>query len=210
MRTLLRLACLALAVLSAWGQTVVQNTTYNSGQTLAVTGPNTIQTGANVLVSSGANITYQAATSITLMPGFHAQTGSVFQTAIIGAPPAPSNVAEVSASLTSITLTWTMPSDPLGIGGYHIYRNGTLVGSTTSPVFTDSSVSSNTNYSYTVVAYDAGGNNSTATVAMTAATLGGTNGAGYPTAVLLILKTNPNNTQTDTSNQMSLEVLRPN
>jgi chitodextrinase len=44
------------------------------------------------------------------------------------------------------------------VAGYYIYRNGTQVGTSSSASYTDTSLSPNTTYSYSVAAYDAAGN----------------------------------------------------
>src|SRR5258708_174834 len=72
-----------LLPLAAVGQAVVvQNTSYtlaNSGTTQG----DTITANTNVAVVSGATVTYQATTRISLGTGFTAQAGSIFH-AIIG------------------------------------------------------------------------------------------------------------------------------
>lgn len=56
-----------------------------------------------------------------------------------------------SASTSSITLSWTIPSDATGQTEYRIYRGNTLVGSTRGSGFVDSSVLSNSSYTYLVL-----------------------------------------------------------
>jgi chitodextrinase len=74
----------------------------------------------------------------------------------IGAPTAPTGLKSTAATATTAALTWTASTDTGGPGlaGYHIYRNGTLVGSTSTLAYTDSGLTANTAYSYTVAAYD--------------------------------------------------------
>jgi len=85
----------------------------------------------------------------------------------VTSPLPPTNLTAMSsatsASFASITLTWALSTDNVGIAGYKIYRNGTFVASTasTSPngtaSFTEYGVPATT-YNYTVAAYDAAGN----------------------------------------------------
>src|SRR5437867_3148698 len=70
----LLLAC--ACTFSAHAQLVVHNITYTGTNTYP--GPTTIDADTNVVVPSGANITYVATTSIRLGPGFSAVTGSTF------------------------------------------------------------------------------------------------------------------------------------
>jgi len=62
-------------------------------------------------------------------------------------------------SSSQVTLRWNSSTDTGGPGlaGYQVYRNGTLVGTTTAAVFVDTSVAPNTPYCYTVVAVDLNG-----------------------------------------------------
>jgi len=66
------------------------------------------------------------------------------------------------ASSPQITIRWNGSSDSGGSGlaGYKVYRNGTLVGTTTATSYVDSGLSPSTQYCYTVAAYDNAGNSS--------------------------------------------------
>jgi hypothetical protein len=59
-----------------------------------------------------------------------------------------------------MSLTWNASTDNVGVTGYDIYRNGKRVGTATGTSFADYNLSSDTSYSYTVRAFDAGGNHS--------------------------------------------------
>ncbi|MCM8745822.1 metallophosphoesterase [Thermomicrobium sp. CFH 73360] len=74
-------------------------------------------------------------------------------------PPAPTDVSAVATSGTQVTVTWSSVSDPSGINGYDVYRDGTLfarLGPVTS--VNDSTVQPATTYRYTVRARDNAGN----------------------------------------------------
>ena len=60
-----------------------------------------------------------------------------------------------------VALSWTASADNIGVAGYRVYRNGTLVATTTSTSYTDSLPGKTTSASYVVRAYDAAGNVST-------------------------------------------------
>lgn len=60
----------------------VSNQTYNSGQTVSVRANETVATSGTVVVSSGANITFQAGDVITLSPGFSVSSGGLFKAKI--------------------------------------------------------------------------------------------------------------------------------
>lgn len=90
---LLLLSC--LVPIAAPAQTVLQNTTYNS--TVTVSGPATIDADTAVTVASGANVTFEATSSIRLGPGFTAVSGSNFHTSLIVSPLAPTIISSSTA-----------------------------------------------------------------------------------------------------------------
>jgi hypothetical protein len=79
-------------------------------------------------------------------------------------PSAPSNFAAPTITLTSITLTWTASIDNIGVSGYQLKRNGTTIAtlSPTTLTYTDTVLSPATSYSYSITAFDAANNFSTA------------------------------------------------
>jgi prepilin-type N-terminal cleavage/methylation domain-containing protein len=66
-------------------------------------------------------------------------------------------VTPVDGSDTTMSLSWTGPSGV--VSGYRVFRDGgpTAVYDGPAPSFTDSGLTGNTSYSYTVAAYNAGG-----------------------------------------------------
>jgi hypothetical protein len=74
------------------------------------------------------------------------------------APSAPANLVSGSPSDTSVSLSWDASSDNVGVTGYRVYRDGTMVGSPTGTSYTDTGLTPATSYSYTVKAVDAAGN----------------------------------------------------
>lgn len=93
-------------------------------------------------------------------------------------PSAPTNLAGVGFSPSSISLGWSPSTDNVGIGGYIIYRNGNPVGyaSSTALSFVDTGLATSTGYSYQIFAFDTSGNQSVAgsntiTASTTAASL---------------------------------------
>ena len=74
------------------------------------------------------------------------------------------------ANGTEVDLSWNPSSDNVGVTGYQVRRNGTLIATATTTSFVDAGLSANTTFSYTVAARDAAGNvsaNSTAANATT-------------------------------------------
>lgn len=79
-------------------------------------------------------------------------------------PPAMPSGARATAAGTTVTLTWTAATDNVGVTGYEVRRDGSVAGSVAGTVttFSDSGLSANRAYAYTVVALDRAGNRSAA------------------------------------------------
>ncbi len=91
------------------------------------------------------------------------------------APSVPAGIAAAAQSTTSIVVTWTASTDAgTGVAGYRVFRGAvtTPVATVTATNYTDAGLTAATNYSYTVVAFDAAtpANVSAASAAATATT----------------------------------------
>jgi len=79
-------------------------------------------------------------------------------------PSAPSNFTATAIAYNQVRLSWTAATDNVGVAGYYIVRNGAYLKSIPAPAgigtvtYTDATVTGNTNYSYTVYAYDVANN----------------------------------------------------
>ncbi|QMV42548.1 carbohydrate binding domain-containing protein [Cohnella cholangitidis] len=78
------------------------------------------------------------------------------------APTEPTNVQATAKTHDSVTLSWSASTDNVGVTGYEIYRNGFKIGTSTQTTFTDTGLTAQTAYTYTVKAYDAKANMSVA------------------------------------------------
>jgi hypothetical protein len=74
-------------------------------------------------------------------------------------PSIPTGLSAAAVS-SGINLSWTASKDNVGVSGYKIYRDGTYLKSDTSASTSDTGLSPETPYCYTVSAYDAMGNES--------------------------------------------------
>jgi chitodextrinase len=72
-------------------------------------------------------------------------------------------LAVTSATQSSVALSWTPSTDNTGVVGYSVYRNGAVVGSTTSTTYGVPGLACGTSYTFAVDAYDAAGNRSAQT-----------------------------------------------
>ncbi|MCA6772993.1 MULTISPECIES: glycosyl hydrolase family 18 protein [Enterococcus] len=80
----------------------------------------------------------------------------------VEAPSIPTNVAATTINATEVTLNWTASTDNQRVAGYFVYRDGQLVGQPRTPSFTDTGLAPDTQYTYTVKAFDASNNVSAA------------------------------------------------
>ena len=76
------------------------------------------------------------------------------------APSAPSGLAASNITTNTLSLSWTSSSDNVGVTSYDVYRDGGLIGSTSTTTFGDTGLLPSTTYSYYVIARDAIGNSS--------------------------------------------------
>lgn len=87
------------------------------------------------------------------------------------APTAPGNPLLFQATFTKVILSWTPSTDDIGVTGYRIYRDGSEIGTSVDAEYTDTSLTPNTTYVYTVKAFDAADNLSLPSTTLTARTL---------------------------------------
>src|SRR5439155_591733 len=85
-------------------------------------------------------------------------------------PSVPAGLVATAAGATTINLSWITSTDNVGVTGYIVKRNGTLVATPTSTSYADTGLSSATTYSYTVAARDAAGNVSSDSASASATT----------------------------------------
>jgi len=93
-------------------------------------------------------------------------------------PSAPANLAATTTTATSVSLSWGASTDNVGVTGYNVYRGGVLAAASSGTTFTDSGLNPGTAYTYTVKAYDAAGNLSSASAPVTVTTQGGGTNSG--------------------------------
>ncbi|MFA5795419.1 MAG: LamG-like jellyroll fold domain-containing protein [Candidatus Brocadiia bacterium] len=103
-----------------------------------------------------------------------AQCGVVTGTTLAdtSAPSAPTNLSATAVTSSQINLSWTGSTDNIAVTGYKVYRNGSLCANlSTGLYYSDTGLEGSTLYTYYLLAYDAAGNNSTASITATATTL---------------------------------------
>jgi len=78
------------------------------------------------------------------------------------APSVPSGLRATNVLSTQLTVSWDPATDNVGVAGYRVYRDGTLIKTTAATAYADSGLTANTSYSYTVAAFDYANNTSAA------------------------------------------------
>ncbi len=100
----------------------------------------------------------------------------------VSAPTVPANLSATVVSSSQINLSWTASADDVGVSGYRVYRDGSLVGTAMGVNYSDTGLSAATTYDYSVSAYDAAGNASAQTDAISVNT-GDTTAPSVPVGV---------------------------
>jgi chitodextrinase len=101
------------------------------------------------------------------------------------APSAPAGLKASANGEEAMSLSWSASTASTGcsISGYKVYRNGTLVGSPTTPSYADSGLTPDTIYQYYVESVDNGGHTSSASGTVSGSTAPDTTPPSVPTAV---------------------------
>jgi chitodextrinase len=85
-------------------------------------------------------------------------------------PSVPTNLTATAISSSQINLSWTASTDNVAVTGYKVFRAGVQIGASAIASYTDIGLTTSTAYSYTVLAYDAAGNNSAQSASASATT----------------------------------------
>ncbi|GAA2115218.1 glycoside hydrolase family 6 protein [Streptomyces synnematoformans] len=86
------------------------------------------------------------------------------------APTVPTGLTVTGTTGSSVSLSWTASTDDTAVTAYDVFRDGTRVGSTAGTTYTDTGLTAETSYAYSVRARDAAGNASARTAAVDATT----------------------------------------
>jgi chitin-binding protein len=77
-------------------------------------------------------------------------------------PAVPGNLQLVTKNATSVTFSWTQSTDNVAVKGYNIYRDEVILGMTDKLSYTDTGLTKDKSYTYTVKAVDTSNNESQA------------------------------------------------
>jgi len=94
------------------------------------------------------------------------------------APSVPTALSATAISTSQINLSWTASTDNIAVTGYRIYRDNAFVTTAVSTSYSDTGLSSDTLYAYTVSAIDAASNESARSATSSATTFTEEEGGG--------------------------------
>ena len=86
------------------------------------------------------------------------------------APSIPLNLSSNAKTTTSVSLTWSVSSDNIGVTGYEVYNGASLVATTTATSYNVTGLTASTAYSFSIKAKDAAGNKSANSAALSVTT----------------------------------------
>ncbi|MDY8138064.1 GEVED domain-containing protein [Aquimarina sp. 2201CG5-10] len=101
------------------------------------------------------------------------------QTSDTQAPSVPGNLTASSIGQTTLTLNWTASTDNVAVTGYDVYRGATRLTTITGTSYNVTGLTANTNYSFSVKAKDAAGNESPSSNVVDVTTTGDTTTPTY-------------------------------
>ncbi len=86
-------------------------------------------------------------------------------------PTVPDPVTATPIADTQINVEWGASSDPFGVAGYQVFRDGLQIATTSATLYEDIGLQASTTYSYFIRAFDGAGNISSSSVTVSTTTL---------------------------------------
>src|SRR6267143_1311149 len=86
-------------------------------------------------------------------------------------PSIPTGLSATAISGSQINQSWSASTDPVGVTGYNVMRNGVLIAAVSALTYADTGLSPSTTYTYTVAAFNAAGYTSAPSTAASATTM---------------------------------------
>jgi endonuclease I/chitodextrinase/endonuclease/exonuclease/phosphatase family metal-dependent hydrolase len=112
-------------------------------------------------------------------------------------PTAPATLFASNTTATGTSLTWTQSTDNVGVLGYRIFNGSVQIASSSAANYVLTGLTSNTNYNFSVKAFDAAGNISSSSNNIVVKTLEGTPPPTPTTSVVFINEIHYDNLGTD-------------
>ena len=145
---------------------------FRAGTLLATLGAVTTFQNAGLAPSTSYSYTVQALDAAGNASAQSASASAATQAAPdTAAPSVPGGLTAVAASPSQIKLSWSASTDNVGVAGYKVFRNGVQIATTGALTYTNTGLSPATTYSFAVAAFDAAGNSSAQSAAVSKRTL---------------------------------------
>ena len=153
-----------------------ESSSRNVGSFTIASNPNDLGIGANG--SGGDKFSgviddvriYNRALSASEITELYNYSGETTPTSDTTPPSTPTNLQTTTISPNQINLSWSASTDNTVVTGYNIYRNGSILTTTTNTTYQNIGLSPSTTYSYTVSAYDQANNTSAQSLQSSATT----------------------------------------
>ncbi|PHQ49205.1 hypothetical protein BLA24_24370 [Streptomyces cinnamoneus] len=137
----------------------------------------------NGTVAPGASVTFGFVGAGDGAPeGCRLNGGPCDGSSVDSPPSAPGKPASTAVTADSIALKWDAATDDKGVKNYDVYRGSAKVATVAKLAYTDTGLTADTEYTYTVVARDTAGQTGPASAPLTVRTTGGGDpqpGTGY-------------------------------
>jgi chitodextrinase len=134
--------------------------------------PNNLTLSAPITLNSGAH-SIEFSNPSSWAPDVDKITVTLSGSSGDTTPPTAPTLTAGAVTATTVALTWSGSTDNTSVAGYYVLRGATQVANVTSTSYTDTGLTSATQYTYTVKAYDPAGNVSAASNAVTVTTSSG-------------------------------------
>lgn len=147
---------------TSFGFSTALNTTMSTSHTLAVSG------------LDAATTYYYRVKSRDAAGNLAVSATQTFNTPTVPdgeAPTSPANLQQTMPQFGQIGISWDASTDNIGVVGYKVMRNGVQIATTAATSYVDATVAPQTTYTYSVYAYDASNNVSTASSSVTVESL---------------------------------------
>jgi fibronectin type 3 domain-containing protein len=157
---------------------------FRSGKRIATTGP--IPAYADTTIASGTTYSYTVK-AVDAAGNLSAASAPLSIGTPDTTPPSqPTRLSATAQGASKVALTWRASTDNVGVAGYQVYRNGSLLvppAPITGTSYTDTGLLPSTKYTYWVVAYDLVGNLSVQSTSAAATTTADTTAPSAPTGL---------------------------
>jgi len=140
---------------------------YGGGVQIATTTGTTFS-NTGLAQATGYNYTVAACDAAENCSG--QSSAATAMTLDLTAPSVPTGLKTTFVSSTKISISWTASTDNVAVTGYNVYRNGVQVTTRKITSYSNTNLTPNTRYTFTVSAYDAAGNTSAQSTSITVKT----------------------------------------